>query len=386
MRLKLFACGDIVNYKSQRNFCDKNLKNIIQNSDISICNFEAPIFTEGMQPIKKAGPHIYQAKESIKYLKESGFNIVSIANNHIYDYGQKGLEKTIEELDKNNIDYIGAGADFNSAYSIKIIEKNGIKTGLIAGCENEFGCLYEEQNRGGYAWLLHYKMEDNIRELKKKVDYVILIAHAGVENINFPIKEWRDRYKRFCDIGVDVVIAHHPHVPQGYEKYKSSVIFYSLGNFYFDTLEFESKSDDSYSGVLEFNKGGLQKFELIYHKKINGKTCLVKPTEVSFSIDKLNSYLDSDYLKRNDDICLELFRKYYYRYYESALGKLPMNSTILQNIKYFIKLLINKEIKNDLLLLHNIKIDSHRYVVMRALELQIKDFKDDGTSGCTPSV
>jgi hypothetical protein len=171
----LTHAGAHVNAKININWCDsedieKNgAYDIIQNSDISICNFEAPIFTEGMQPIKKAGPHIYQAKESIKYLKESGFNIVSIANNHIYDYGQKGLEKTIEELDKNNIDYIGAGADFNSAYSIKIIEKNGIKTGLIAGCENEFGCLYEEQNRGGYAWLLHYKMEDNIRELKKKV-------------------------------------------------------------------------------------------------------------------------------------------------------------------------------------------------------------------------
>jgi poly-gamma-glutamate capsule biosynthesis protein CapA/YwtB (metallophosphatase superfamily) len=58
-----------------------------------------------------------------------------------------------------------------------------------------------------------------------------MITHAGVENIKFPIKEWRDRYKRFCDVGVDVVIGHHPHVPQGYEKQNKSMIFYSLGNF-----------------------------------------------------------------------------------------------------------------------------------------------------------
>ena len=147
MSLKLFACGDIVNSKSEKDFCDENLKNIIENSDISICNYEASIYTKNMQPIPKAGPHVYQAKESIEYLKQSGFNIVSMANNHIYDYGQSALENTINELNKNGIDYIGAGLDFDSAYVTKTIEKNGIKVGLLAGCENEFGCLYEKQNR-----------------------------------------------------------------------------------------------------------------------------------------------------------------------------------------------------------------------------------------------
>jgi poly-gamma-glutamate synthesis protein (capsule biosynthesis protein) len=370
MTLKLFACGDIVNSKSKKDFCDEKLQNIIKNSDISICNFEAPIKIKDMQAIPKAGPHVYQSKDSIKYLKNIGFNIVSMANDHIYDYTQSALESTVNELDKNSIDYIGAGVDFNSAYATKIIKKNGIKIGLLAGCENEFGCLYEKQNRGGYAWLFHHLIEDNIRELKQKVDSIVLIAHAGVEDIDFPIKEWRDRYKRLCDVGVDVIIGHHPHVPQGYEKYNNSMIFYSLGNFYFDTVGFDNKSDDSYSTILNFQKDGFKDFELIYHKKIDGKTCLVKANEVNFSIDKLNSYLNNDYLKRNNEVCLKLFYKYYYSYYESALGSLPSNASMLQKIKYFVKLLVGKQMKNDLLLLHNIKIDSHRFVVMRALEIR----------------
>ena len=228
MSLKLFACGDVVNLTSNNNFIDDKLVSIIQNCDISICNFEAPIETQGMEAINKAGPHVYQSKNSIKYLREVGFDIVSLANNHIYDYGQSALENTIDELNKYEIEQIGGGINFNSAYTTKIIDKNGVKIGVIAGCENEFGCLYEKKNRGGYAWLLHYIIEDNIRDLKQKVDSVVLIAHAGVEDIDFPIKEWREIYKRFCDIGVDVIIGHHPHVPQGYEKYKLTRMFLTV--------------------------------------------------------------------------------------------------------------------------------------------------------------
>jgi len=370
--LKLFACGDIVNLRSKKDFVDEKIKNLIQSSDISICNFEAPIETNNMKAIKKAGPHVYQSKKSIEYLSEAGFNMVSLANNHIYDYGQESLDNTIVELNKYNIDIIGAGVDFDSAYEMKIMDKNGIRIGVIAAAENEFGCLYENQNRGGYSWIFHYEIEDNIRKLKDEVDVIVLIAHAGVEEIDFPIKEWRDRYKRLCDIGVDMVIGHHPHVPQGYEKYYNSMIFYSLGNFYFDSAGYENKSDDSYSVLLEFSKNGLKDFEIIYHKKIDGQTCMVKKEEVSFSFYILNGLLENNYLKRNDEMCIELFHKYYYSYYESALGVLDKDATFIQIVKFMIKKLFfkNRNLDNKkLMLLHNIRIDSHRFVVQRALSL-----------------
>ena len=372
MTLKLFACGDIVNLRSKKDFVDEKIKNLIQSSDISICNFEAPIETNNMKAIKKAGPHVYQSKKSIEYLSEAGFNMVSLANNHIYDYGQESLDNTIVELNKYNIDIIGAGVDFDSAYETKIMDKNGIRIGVIAAAENEFGCLYENQNRGGYSWIFHYEIEDNIRKLKDEVDVIVLIAHAGVEEIDFPIKEWRDRYKRLCDIGVDMVIGHHPHVPQGYEKYYNSMIFYSLGNFYFDSAGYENKSDDSYSVLLEFSKNGLKDFEIIYHKKIDGQTCMVKKEEVSFSFYILNGLLENNYLKRNDEMCIELFHKYYYSYYESALGVLDKDATFIQIVKFMIKKLFfkNRNLDNKkLMLLHNIRIDSHRFVVQRALSL-----------------
>uniref|UniRef100_Q3AST4 Putative enzyme of poly-gamma-glutamate biosynthesis (Capsule formation)-like protein n=1 Tax=Chlorobium chlorochromatii (strain CaD3) TaxID=340177 RepID=Q3AST4_CHLCH len=372
MTLKLLACGDVVNFSAKQDFVDNKLTQIIQNSDIAICNFEAPIFHQDMRPIKKAGPHVYQSKESVQYLKNVGFNFVSLANNHIYDYRQKGIFDTIQELKKFDLEFIGGGTTFEEAYKTTIIEKNGITIGLLAGCENEFGCLYEEQNRGGYAWLFHHKIEDNIRELKAKCDFIVFISHAGVEDIELPIKEWRDRYQRLCDVGVDVIIGHHPHVPQGYEKHNKSLIFYSLGNFYFDTTSFKNKSDDSFSLLIEFEKNKNIGFEIIYHKKINGQTVLVDKKDVSFDLDYLCGILEDGYLKRNDEISIELFNKYYYRYYQEALGVIACNLNFLSQIKWLIKKIIfsKKEIDNkNLMLLHNIRIDSHRFIVQRALSL-----------------
>lgn len=375
MSLKFFASGDLVNFKGKEDFIDGELIEVIQSADVAICNFEAPIKHNNMRPIKKAGPHVYQSGKSIQYLSKAGFNIVSLANNHIYDYGQEALENTLLELNKHGVDFIGGGKDFEDAYAPKIIDKNGIKIGFLAAAENEFGCLHEEQNRGGYAWLFHPLIEDNIRALKSEVDFVVLISHAGVENIEFPIKEWRDRYKRLCDVGIDVIIGHHPHVPQGFEKYNDSMIFYSLGNFYFDTAGFQDKSDDSYSVILEFNKDGSKDFEIIYHKKINHRVYRAEKLEVDFDLSFLNSLLEYDYMKRNDEISLKLFDQYYYSYYKSALGMMPKRMKLLNVVKWILKKIIfpsKNQDDRDLLLLHNIKIDSHRFIVQRALNLMIE--------------
>lgn len=90
MSITLFTRGDIVNFTVKKDFIHNKLTQIIKSSDISICNFEAPIEHQNMKPINKAGrPHVYQSEESIEYLKNAGFNCVSLANNHIYENRSK---------------------------------------------------------------------------------------------------------------------------------------------------------------------------------------------------------------------------------------------------------------------------------------------------------
>ena len=372
MAIKLFACGDVVNFTNNQAWLSEELQQVIKKCDFAVANFEAPIETMQMQPIAKAGPHVYQSPQSIDYLKQAGFTHLSLANNHIYDYGESAFKNTLSKLNKNGLDYVGAGESFAESYQPRILEKGSVKIGLLAACENEFGCHYDGSlSRSGYAYLFHPLLEDAILDLKQQADFVVLIAHAGVENIPIPIKEWRDRYRRLCDLGVDVIVGHHPHVPQGYEPYRDSLIFYSLGNFYFDTPEFADKSDDSYSLVLEFEKQAGVSFDVIYHKKIEGKTKLVAKEEVTFNLEQLNTLLAEGYAALNDQHALDTYHAYYKNYYETAAGA---SGGLTSKIKRLIKILlgrqINQEQSNGLLLLHNIRIDSHRFTVQRALSLK----------------
>lgn len=372
MTLKLFACGDVVNFTGNPDWLSDAIKNIVNDCDFSIANFEAPINSIGMNPISKAGPHIYQSPHSIDFLKQAGFTHVSLANNHIYDYGETAFKNTICKLERNGIEFLGAGTSFEESYRPRILKKDNVKIGLLAACENEFGCHFDDSLlRSGYAWLFHNRLEDEIVKLKAKVDYIVLVAHAGVENIPIPIKEWRDRYKRLCDLGVNVVIGHHPHVPQGYENYGNSFIFYSLGNFYFDTPSFFNKTDDSYSLILNFSKCGSISFDFIFHKKINGTTTLVTQNEVLFELDILNSLLTENYLNLNDHYALDLYNAYYKDYYLFALGIKPgLKEKLKSLLKSTLRMNKKEAAYQGLLLLHNIRIDSHRFIVQRALRLK----------------
>ncbi len=95
MEIRLFFAGDYVNKSAKRDFVDNKLSSIISAVDLAVCNLEAPIVAPEMSPIKKAGPHISQTEESLSFLAQNGFHFVSLANNHIYDYGQSGLLRSI---------------------------------------------------------------------------------------------------------------------------------------------------------------------------------------------------------------------------------------------------------------------------------------------------
>lgn len=372
MSIKLFACGDVVNFTNNQAWLSEEFQQVIKNCDFAVANFEAPIDTLNMQPIAKASPHLYQSSYSIDYLKQAGFTHVSLANNHIYDYGERAFKNTLSKLNKNGLVFVGAGESFAESYQPRILEKSGVKIGLLAACENEFGCHFDDSlSRSGYAYLFHPLLEDAILALKQQADFVVLIAHAGVENIPIPIKEWRDRYRRLCELGLDVIVGHHPHVPQGYEQYGESLIFYSLGNFYFDTPAFINKSDDSYSLVLKFEKQASVSFDIIYHKKIEGKTKRVAKEEVSFNLAQLNTLLAEGYSALNDQYALDTYQAYYKNYYQTAADASGgLKSKIKRTIKMLLGIQKDQEQSNSLLLLHNIRIDSHRFTVQRALSLK----------------
>lgn len=371
MSIKLFFCGDIVVSEKRNEFIDTDMLDLISDCDLSVCNFEAPIKSNG-KPIPKVGPHLFQDEDAVPLIKKGGFNICTLANNHIYDYGDKGLEKTLDVLKKNDLKTIGAGMDFESAYEPLILDIQGIKIGLISLCEAEFGSyVKEKEDRGGYAYISHLLVNGITQKTKSQVDYLILIAHAGVEEVPLPLPEWRERYRNLCDLGVDVVIGHHPHVPQGIEKYKNSYIFYSLGNFFMDWGKFKTKNDYGYSVILEINSNSID-YDIVPHNKKNDLVSICNDEKYLFYLKKLNDWLGQDYELLSSQQYLYLYHQRYRKYYKVALNSVDESMSFYQKIKFIIHQLFlsnRKLVDKELLLLHNIRIDSHRFSVQEALSL-----------------
>lgn len=204
---------------------------IIKSADFAISNLESPLIDEGV-PIKKTGPNLRSPHKSIEALKFAGFNMVTLANNHMMDYGKEGLVSTIKICNNYGIQTIGAGVDLNEAKQIKYVKIDNKIVSFINCCENEWstthGCA------PGCNPLDEVGLFYQIQEAKSNSDYSILIIHGGHEAYEYPSPRMKKLYRWFVDIGIDAVIGHHTHCFSGYELYKEKPIVYSLGNFLFD--------------------------------------------------------------------------------------------------------------------------------------------------------
>ena len=192
----------------------KNVSNIFLKDDFTIANGENVFTDKKLTPIEKnhSPAYWYYTQERFANIyKESSIEVVSVMNNHAYDYGTTGYNDTINALE--NVGVIpGGDKDI-------ILEKSGIKIGLI--CTNLF---YEFQAN---------ETVSRIKKLKEKVDYVIIYFHGGTEYLYRPTNAIVEYSHKFIDNGADLVVGCHPHVLQPIEVYKNKKIIYSLGSFLF---------------------------------------------------------------------------------------------------------------------------------------------------------
>ncbi len=369
---KLFVAGDVVNYTNESaTLCSDEMEAEIKAADFAVCNFEAPIGTDN-RPLPKSGGHHYQLKETIPGLRRQGFDLLLLANNHIMDFGGDALKETIDWAESNDFECIGAGLSFNQAYKPLVKEINGLSIGFINAGEAQFGVLdYSETSDAGYAWINHREIDNTVLSLKSRCDYVVLFSHAGLENYSIPQNEWRQRYRQLCDLGVDVVVGSHPHVPQGYEKYKGSMIFYSLGNFYFDGGGYAKSKNSSYSIQLTLDDSGGINFSPVHHETIDGK---VQLAEEPVDIERLNAMLGSEYGRLHDQMEEELYLMLR-KHLANSFMKLPTDGTIKGTIKEIAATLLGrrKNINKPLNQLHFLRNESYRYAVTHALSVNAKN-------------
>lgn len=208
------------------------IRDVMSLYDYRVVNFEFPIVVGKTDPIQKCGPVLSGAPQSIDIIKNAGFNICTLANNHILDQGEACLLDTKRRLEDAGLLTVGAGQSLSEAAKVLYVEKDGEQLAIVNCCEHEFSIASKD---GAGANPLNVVVQYNVIKAAKEVcDYVIVIVHGGIEHFPYPTKRMKETYHFFVDAGADAVINHHQHCYCGYEIYKGKPIYYGLGNFLFD--------------------------------------------------------------------------------------------------------------------------------------------------------
>lgn len=204
----------------------------LKSSNYSILNFECPVVIDKAEPILKHGPHLKSSKKALNSIKFAGFDMVTLANNHFYDFGDIGVKDTLSVCAEYGIDTVGGGKNKSESQRILYKKIENKQFAFINICEHEFSIATE--TNGGSNPLNPVANYYHIQEAYKNSDYVIVIVHGGHENYQLPSPRMKELYRFFVDAGADAVINHHQHCYSGYEEYNKKPIFYGLENLSFD--------------------------------------------------------------------------------------------------------------------------------------------------------
>ncbi|WP_245585972.1 CapA family protein [Paenibacillus pinihumi] len=221
----------------------------LADADLTAGNLESPFTTRGTPAEDKK--FVFNGKpESLPALKDAGFNVVTLANNHTLDMGVEGLLDTMKHLDKAGIPHVGAGNNDTEAFTPVILEAKGIKVAYIGISRVvPFVEWKAEKYRAGVAESYDTtRAKAAIEKAKKEADLVVVMVHWGIERADLPENYQRSFAREYIDAGADLVIGSHPHVLQGFEQYKGKWIAYSMGNFIFNMTSTEKAAE---TGVLD---------------------------------------------------------------------------------------------------------------------------------------
>lgn len=347
----------------------KELLKTLKTTDLSIVNLECPL-TESDKKIDKTGPALKGKPIVAKWLKNAGFDLVTLANNHILDYGQEGIENTIATLNDNSINYVGGGINQQEAAKPFFFETNGVKIAILNFAENEWSTTHSE-DKGGANPVEPIHNFRSIISAKEKVDHVIVITHGGHEMYRLPSPRMKKLFRFYVDAGASAVINHHTHCTSGFEMYKSAPICYSIGNFLFDHTQHRAGIWNR--GMLAVLDIGLENINLsLKHFNqsgekpqltlIEGDTLIKRQSE----IQDLNLIIDNDIkLETSFKNWIATNKKMYKAYIE------PHTNRILQALqnRAFIPSFWRK--RKKLYLLNLIRCESHHDILQNILEDEV---------------
>lgn len=236
-------------YKDE-NLLDSDVLDFLHSGDHVCVNVEGALSSGEKKLLANSVPSMMHSMdpEVTTFLNKIRADIWCICNNHIMDAGPAGLEDTIAEAAKCKAATIGAHMNLSQAAKPLILDEAGgigvFAVGYQRACRKA-----SEDTPGCLSWSDMDTIKSTIDEIKKTCRWCVVVAHGGEEFTALPSPYTRDRYIEYLNMGADLVVSHHPHVPMNYELFEGKAIFYSLGNFVFDT-NYQRSQYNTEKGIL----------------------------------------------------------------------------------------------------------------------------------------
>ena len=243
--MKMMILGDVGASKAnQHAFCtaekdlfSSEIQAMCADADIVMLNLEKPL-TDVITPLGKRPPDFSAPADTIHGINLLHPSVVTLANNHIMDQREQGLHATMDVLKKNGIQYVGAGDDLTEARKPVIIKNHDISIGIYACCEKEFS--FATETAAGANVFDPLETFDDIQELRKECNYLIVLYHGGMQGYPYPTPYQQKVCRKMCEKGADFVVCQHSHIIGCEEKHANGRIVYGQGNFILEDVSNES--------------------------------------------------------------------------------------------------------------------------------------------------
>lgn len=259
----------------------------MQDVDILMANNEFPYTDRGTPTEGKT--YTFRAEpESVSYLRDMGVDVVSLANNHCYDFGEVGLLDTLTTLEEVDMPYVGAGRNLEEAAGPVYFIAGDIKIAIVSATQierldNPDTRGATENSPGVFRCWNPEKLYEVVKEAKDNSDFVVVYIHWGTENETEPDWAQLEQAPKLAEAGADLVIGGHTHCLQGIQYFGDVPVIYSLGNFWFN-----SKTVDTCLFKVNITKDGIESVQFVPAIQSGSRTDLAYGTEK----ERIISYME----------------------------------------------------------------------------------------------
>ena len=237
--------GIIHQFTAERQGEAGKVRDYLSSADLTLANFENPVIKDAVW--HSDAPTFTGDLRLLPELNQAGIDGVTLGNNHIMDAGVPGLQETLGHLDDAGISHAGAGMDLEAARKPMLFKLGDLKVGVLSyqGVPN-YEWSWAAEDSPGTVPLKEDVMKEDIKNLRPKVDFIIVMPHWGIEYTATPEPGQVEFARAAMDAGADLLVGDHGHWPKGIEVYQGKPIFYGTGNFLFD----QSWSEETSTGIL----------------------------------------------------------------------------------------------------------------------------------------